>query len=190
MNAGDTAAREPDAVGDRRGLALRLLEGTWIDVAFVPAVVVALFVYLSLSTDVFFTHGNFNNVLGQAVMLATVAFGMTFVIIAREIDLSVGAGAAIVSVLTATPSAVGPPPRVVPGLIWSVFAPSVFTWPVICCWTPLPSAVSKITAEIPITIPSVVSAVNKLPNSIASGPFHGSWANLSTVAMTRPGMRR
>lgn len=100
MNAGETA-REPDAGGDGRGLALRLLEGTWIDVAFVPAVVVALFVYLSLSTDVFFTHGNFNNVLGQAVMLATVAFGMTFVIIAREIDLSVGAGAAIVSVLTA-----------------------------------------------------------------------------------------
>lgn len=101
MNASTTAPRTEVVASQKEGRLLRLLQGTWLDTAFVPAVVLALFVYLSLSADFFFTKANLNNVLSQAVILAVVAFGMTFVIICREIDLSVGAGVAFVSVVTA-----------------------------------------------------------------------------------------
>ena len=52
-----------------------------------------------LTSEVFLTAGNIQNLLSQSVLLAVVAFGATFVIISREIDLSVGAGVGLVSVL-------------------------------------------------------------------------------------------
>lgn len=57
-------------------------------------------VYLSVTSPYFLTLGNIDNVLSQSVLLAVVAFGATFVILSREIDLSVGAGVGLVSVLT------------------------------------------------------------------------------------------
>jgi ribose transport system permease protein len=75
-------------------------QGALLDSLFMPAVVLALGIYLSLTSDVFLSPGNIQNLLSQSVLLAVVAFGGTFVIISREIDLSVGAGVGLVSVLT------------------------------------------------------------------------------------------
>ncbi|KYH31691.1 ABC transporter permease [Neomoorella mulderi] len=50
-------------------------------------IAVAIFSYLS---PYFFSVRNFMNIIRQMSMIAIVAFGMTFVIIAGEIDLSVG----------------------------------------------------------------------------------------------------
>jgi ribose transport system permease protein len=73
----------------------------WGDVLFVPAVLLALVVYLSLANEFFLTSLNITNILIQASILAIVAFGLTFVILAGELDLSVGSGVALVSVVAA-----------------------------------------------------------------------------------------
>jgi ribose transport system permease protein len=75
-------------------------QGSLLDTFFMPAVVVAMCIYLSITSPVFLTTGNIDNLLSQSVLLAVVALGATFVIIAREIDLSVGAGVGLVSVMT------------------------------------------------------------------------------------------
>jgi ribose transport system permease protein len=72
-----------------------------MDVLFVPMVLLVIGVWLTTTTDIFLTGPNIQNVLNQMVILALLAFGGTFVILAREIDLSVGAGAALVSVICA-----------------------------------------------------------------------------------------
>lgn len=73
----------------------------WGDVLFVPGVLLALVVYLSVANEFFLTSANLTNVLLQASILAIVAFGLTLVILSGELDLSVGAGVALVSVVTA-----------------------------------------------------------------------------------------
>jgi ribose transport system permease protein len=73
-----------------------------LETAFVPIVLLAIVVWLSTTESTFLTSGNLRNVLNQMVILAIVSFGGTFVILAREIDLSVGAGAATVSVFAAS----------------------------------------------------------------------------------------
>jgi ribose transport system permease protein len=64
-------------------------------------VLLVIVVWLGTTESVFLTGENLRNVLNQMVILAIVAFGGTFVILCREIDLSVGAGAALVSVFAA-----------------------------------------------------------------------------------------
>jgi ribose/xylose/arabinose/galactoside ABC-type transport system permease subunit len=73
----------------------------WIDLLFVPAILLVLLVYLSISADGFLDKDNLTNVLLQGSILALVAFGMTFLILAGELDLSVGSGVALVSVVAA-----------------------------------------------------------------------------------------
>lgn len=73
-----------------------------LDAAFVPVVIVLLVIYLSFASPVFLTPGNISNLLAQTVILALVSFGATFVVIGKEIDLSVGAGTAFVSVIAAS----------------------------------------------------------------------------------------
>ena len=68
----------------------------WGDVLFVPAVLLALILYLSWANEFFATELNVTNIFLQAATLAIVAFGLSFVIFAGELDLSVGAVAAIV----------------------------------------------------------------------------------------------
>jgi ribose transport system permease protein len=72
-----------------------------LDTLFVPLVLAVVCGWLAATNGVFLSTGNLRNVLSQMVMLAIVAFGGTFVILSREIDLSVGAGAALVSVVGA-----------------------------------------------------------------------------------------
>ena len=57
---------------------------------------------LSLLTPHFLTTSNMLNILQQVSITAIVAFGMAFVIISQGIDLSVGAGIALVGIPVAT----------------------------------------------------------------------------------------
>lgn len=74
----------------------------WLDVLFVPGVVLALVVYLSVTSAVFATQGNLTNLLNQMVLLMLVSTGSTFIILARELDLSIGGGVALTSVVAAS----------------------------------------------------------------------------------------
>ncbi|HEX4805768.1 MAG TPA: ABC transporter permease [Conexibacter sp.] len=81
-------------------LRLRWQPG-WGERLFVPGVLLALCVYLSLANQYFLTGTNVENVLIQASILAIVSFGVTFVVLAGELDLSVGSGTALASVVCA-----------------------------------------------------------------------------------------
>jgi ribose transport system permease protein len=70
-----------------------------IDVLFVPAVVVGLVVYFSSRSDTFLTTRNLEQVLIAAAGLGIAAVATTFVIIAGELDLSIGANAALSGVV-------------------------------------------------------------------------------------------
>ena len=87
-----------------RSFAARLSKGGvqhWADVLFVPVVTLALVVYFSTVNEFFLTELNVTNLFVQGAILAIVAFGVTFVILAGELDLSVGSGVALVSVVSA-----------------------------------------------------------------------------------------
>lgn len=102
--------RRPDGSGAGSAYAGKNAFGRWLhrvkgdgwgDVLFVPVVLLALIVYLSVANEFFLTEINITNILLQAATLAIVAFGLSFVIFAGELDLSVGAGVALVSVVSA-----------------------------------------------------------------------------------------
>ncbi|MGY1634743.1 ABC transporter permease [Geodermatophilus sp. SYSU D01186] len=76
--------------------------GELFDKLFVPVVLLLLVVYLATTNDAFFSRFNLTNVLTQASILAIVAFGATFVIMAGQLDLSMGTASALISVLGAT----------------------------------------------------------------------------------------
>jgi ribose/xylose/arabinose/galactoside ABC-type transport system permease subunit len=71
------------------------------EILFVPVVLVILATYLAITNEFFLTTINLKNLFVQAAILAIVAFGVTFVILAAELDLSVGSGVALVSVVAA-----------------------------------------------------------------------------------------
>src|SRR5690625_1107952 len=71
------------------------------DILFVPILLVLLILYLAVSTDSFLSTSNIITVLNQASVLAITAFAMTLVIMARELDLSVGTGSALMRVVAA-----------------------------------------------------------------------------------------
>ena len=91
------------------------------------AILAALVVALLLTAPGFATLGNLLNVLRTVAMLGIIAFGMTAVIIAGEIDLSVGAGVALAGCIVAwfsgalTPR-VGSVPAVVVGVAAALLA--------------------------------------------------------------------
>ncbi|SEH46975.1 monosaccharide ABC transporter membrane protein, CUT2 family [Mycolicibacterium rutilum] len=76
--------------------------GERIDTAFVPGVLLLLIVYLGATNDAFLSTMNITNVLTQASILAIVSFAATFVIMAGQLDLSMGSASALISVLGAT----------------------------------------------------------------------------------------
>ncbi|NEK56990.1 ABC transporter permease [Geodermatophilus sabuli] len=78
------------------------VRGALFDRLFVPVVLLALIAYLSATNDAFFSRINVTNVLMQASILAIVSFGATFVIMAGQLDLSMGTGSALISVIGAT----------------------------------------------------------------------------------------
>lgn len=66
------------------------------------SVVLALWVFLSIRSDVFLTERNIGVLLSQVSMIAITAIGMTFLLIAGEVDLSVGSMQALVGVVVMT----------------------------------------------------------------------------------------
>ncbi len=73
------------------------------------ALLVVLWLALSVSTDSFATFGNFENLLRQDSMWSIMAVGQTFVIITAGIDLSVGAVVGLTSTIIAMMLAGGVP---------------------------------------------------------------------------------
>ncbi|NRA20936.1 MAG: ABC transporter permease [Oceanospirillaceae bacterium] len=65
------------------------------------AILVIIFLLLSINAPGFFTVDNQLNVLRNITMQGIIAFGMTMVIISGEIDLSVGSGIALSGCITA-----------------------------------------------------------------------------------------
>lgn len=91
-------SEDSNAVGwfssDRRRL---LIQEYGIFLAFLLLVVV-----LSLSNEFFLTGGNISNVLLQTSINGVLAIGMTFVILTRGIDLSVGSVVALAGIVSAS----------------------------------------------------------------------------------------
>ena len=73
----------------------------YLDSSFAPVVVCLLVVYMWLTSPVFMTVNNWTNILLQISILLIAAYGMTFVIIAGQLDLSQGSANALVGVLAA-----------------------------------------------------------------------------------------
>ncbi len=77
--------------------AKEILRKSWI-----VFVLITLVVIFSFGNSAFFTGSNLMNIIRQVSMLVIVCVGMTFVLIAGGIDLSVGSQISIVGVVTAT----------------------------------------------------------------------------------------
>lgn len=71
------------------------------DIIYVGFVVVLLIFSILLRDQGFLSTASFWNILRQAAIVSVIAVGMTFVIAAAEIDLSVGSVAGLASVVTA-----------------------------------------------------------------------------------------
>ena len=81
-------------------LARARAEGWW-EILFVPTALVILGIVLTSTSPQFLTSLNLTNILQQGADLAAISFGVTFVMLAGDLDLSVGAGAALTSVVGA-----------------------------------------------------------------------------------------
>jgi len=74
--------------------------GYWACEAMIEIVLVALCVFLAIRADGFLSVSNFLNILRNVSLQGIIAFGMTMVIIAGEIDLSVGSAVAFSGCVT------------------------------------------------------------------------------------------
>lgn len=84
--------------------------------------VLALFLALTLSSDVFFSERNFLNILDQSAAIGLMAAAGTLVIIAGGFDLSVGAIYAISGVVAAKlASSIGPDAALAAGVLLGLF---------------------------------------------------------------------
>ena len=84
---------------------------------------IGLFVIMAIASPIFLTKGNLTSLLKQAVTNSFVSFGMTYILISGEIDLSVGATYAFSGVLACMFINMGIP---VPFAILMVMALCVF----------------------------------------------------------------
>jgi ribose/xylose/arabinose/galactoside ABC-type transport system permease subunit len=89
-----------DAPDTSAGLKARLRRFFGAREAGLAAVLVLLIVFLSWRSPYFLTGSNLTVVSRQIALTLLIAIGMTFVILAGQIDLSVGSVVALVSVLT------------------------------------------------------------------------------------------
>ncbi len=99
---GDEEAPVPGVQPASRWTALLRVRGRLND--FVAqmtagAALIVVFIFLSFASPVFLTTNNLINIIEQNAVTATIALGMTFVIITAGIDLSVGSTAAMTGVL-------------------------------------------------------------------------------------------
>lgn len=95
-------------------------------VIYIGFVVVFAFFAISLGDQGFLSPNNLVNILSQTATIAVIAVGMTFVISAAEIDLSVGSVAGLSSVTAAMAiSTFGVIPGIVAGLLVGVVVGSI-----------------------------------------------------------------
>jgi ribose transport system permease protein len=71
----------------------------WIDIGFVPVILLVLIVALAVLSPYFFSPRNFTEILLQAAILGIVSVGTTFVIVGGDLDLSIGANVALSGVV-------------------------------------------------------------------------------------------
>jgi ribose transport system permease protein len=98
----DEAAPLPGTLlAGQRTIMLRTRERLGDIIAQMTAVaaLIVAFIFLSFASPVFLTTDNLINIIEQNAVTATIALGMTFVIITAGIDLSVGSTAAMTGVL-------------------------------------------------------------------------------------------
>jgi ribose transport system permease protein len=88
--------------GAPRAVASRVTIGDLADALFVPVVLVGLLAFFAWRSDTFLTSRNLEQILIASSGLAIAAAGTTFVIIGAELDLSIGANAALVGVVATT----------------------------------------------------------------------------------------
>jgi ribose transport system permease protein len=125
MTKTDPAATvEPARIGARSGF-LRDLDWRRY-VIYIGFVVVFAFFAILLGDQGFLSPNNLLNILSQTATIAVIAVGMTFVISAAEIDLSVGSVAGLSSVTAAmTISTLGLIPGILAGLLVGVVVGSI-----------------------------------------------------------------
>ena len=67
----------------------KIMPSTWSD-WIKPLLLVAFLVYIAINVPVFFSANNLVSVLSQGAVIGVASIGMTMVIMAGEIDISVG----------------------------------------------------------------------------------------------------
>ena len=70
-------------------------------IIYISFVAIFLFFSIALANKGFFTGGNLMNIARQTAMISVMAVGMTFVLSAGEIDLSIGSTVALASLISA-----------------------------------------------------------------------------------------
>jgi len=89
----------------------------WIRSVSVVAGVALLFIVFSVLTSSFYSPGNLLDILLQSSINAMIAVGMTLVVIARGIDLSVGSVVGLTSMITASLLPINPLLGIVAGIV-------------------------------------------------------------------------
>lgn len=108
MSTPDTVTTGPSLSrreGERRRALAGLLSGQHLNELGLIGAIAILFVALGTTADGFMTSENQLGILRDAATVGIVATGMTFVIIAGEIDISIGPAVAFASVILAEASA-------------------------------------------------------------------------------------
>lgn len=100
MTAPSIPATELDLKERRSHSAIELLrQGVTSTQGVLFLIVAALWIYLANASDVFWSNRNIGTLLSTVSLVAITAIGMTLLIIAREVDLSVGSMQAFIGVL-------------------------------------------------------------------------------------------
>lgn len=86
-------------VREEGGLSSSLRQLATSNTVVLFAIVAVLWAYLAQASDVFWTNRNIGVLLSSVSLIAITAFGMTLLIIAREVDLSVGSMQAFIGVI-------------------------------------------------------------------------------------------
>lgn len=92
----------------------------WIRSASVVAGVALLFIVFSVLTSSFYSPGNLLDILLQSSINAMIAVGMTLVVMARGIDLSVGSVVGLTSMITASLLPINPLLGIVAGIVLGI----------------------------------------------------------------------
>src|ERR671928_891840 len=105
-----------------------VLRGRWValksgDVGSLPVIVgiIAITIFFTSKTNIFFTAVNFSNLIQQAAGTTVIAIGVVFVLLIGEIDLSVGYVSGLASVVVAETQLPGAS-HDYPGLVAMLFA--------------------------------------------------------------------